>query len=100
MRDMIRGRVARRRVKRVTASPLRPSGKSGEIVRCLEVSKAVSLDDLAQLTGWKAPTLRGVLSRLRARGHDIRREKQNDITIYRLERRQAMTAVNVRTTPQ
>ncbi len=87
MRDMIRDWVARRQVKRGTDSPSRPSGKSGKIVRCLEAPGAVSLDDLAHLTGWKAPTIRGVLSRLRARGFDTRREKQGGITVYQLERR-------------
>ena len=85
MLHMIRDWVKGRQPVRVTASPPRPSGKSGEIVRCLEVSEAVSLDNLVHLTGWKPSTVRGVLSRLRARGYDIRREKRNGITVYRLD---------------
>lgn len=63
------------------------TGKLGEIVRCLEASKDVSLHDLTTLTGWKQATVRGALSRLRARGYVIRRKIRDGTALYHLERR-------------
>lgn len=64
-----------------------PTGKLGEVIRCLEASEAAALHDLMTLTGWKRATVHGALSRLRARGYKIRREIQNGTPVYRLERR-------------
>jgi biotin operon repressor len=62
-----------------------PTGKLGEIVRCLEAPKAASLHDLTTLTGWKRATVHGALSRLRARGYPIKMRKQDGAPTYRLE---------------
>lgn len=64
-----------------------PTGKLGEIVRCLEASEAASLHDLTTLTGWKRATVHSALSRLRARGYPIKMRKENGAPTYRLKRR-------------
>jgi hypothetical protein len=64
-----------------------PIGKLGEIIHCLEASDAASLHDLTTLTGWKQATVRGALSRLRARGFPIRRKIRDGTALYHLERR-------------
>ena len=64
-----------------------PAGKLGEIVYCLEASEATSLHDLTTLTGWKQATVRGALSRLRARGYTIRRTTRDGTALYHLEQR-------------
>ena len=64
-----------------------PTGKLGEIIRCLDASESASLYDLTTLTGWKQATVRGALSRLRARGYPIRRKTRDGAALYHLERR-------------
>lgn len=63
-----------------------PTGKLGDIVRCLEASESASLHDLMTLTGWKRSTVHGALSRLRARGYKIRRDTRDGTPVYRLEK--------------
>ncbi len=62
-----------------------PTGKLGEVIRCLEASEAASLYDLTTLTGWKRATVHSALSRLRARGYPIKMRKENGAPIYSLD---------------
>jgi len=77
----------RKRLSQAAKRNKHPSGKLGEIVRCLEASEAASLHDLTTLTGWKQATVRGALSRLRARGYVIHRKTRDGTALYHLERR-------------
>jgi len=77
----------RKRLSQAAKRNKPPTGKLGEIVRCLEASEAASLHDLTTLTGWKQATVRGALSRLRTRGYPIRRKIRDGTVLYHLERR-------------
>jgi biotin operon repressor len=77
----------RKRLSQAAKRNKPPSGKLGEIIRCLEASEAASLHDLTTLTGWKQATVRGALSRLRTRGYPIQRKTRDGTALYHLERR-------------
>ena len=63
-----------------------PGGKLGEIAKRLSGKDGASLDDLMTLTGWRRPTVRAALSRLRQKGFCIEAVPEKGDTIYRLKK--------------
>ena len=61
-----------------------PRTKLGQIVASLSTKRGACAADLAALTGWQPHTVRAALTRLRQRGHAIKREDSVDGSRYRL----------------
>jgi hypothetical protein len=66
------------------ATPKRPDGKLGLILKRVEAKTGATLGDLVKLTGWQQHTVHGALSRLRTRGFGIRSEVTGQRKVYRL----------------
>lgn len=65
-----------------------PGGKLGEIAKRLSGKHGASLDDLMTMTGWRRPTVRAALSRLRQKGFCIEATQEKGDAIYRLKKAQ------------
>ena len=65
-----------------TAKP--PAGKLGSILKRVEAKTGATLNELREATGWQPHTVRGALSRLRARGFAILRHVEGGRSSYRL----------------
>jgi hypothetical protein len=68
------------------AGPIQPGGKLGLIIQHLERKAGATADELADATGWQKHSVLGALSRLRARGFNMRLEAQGSRKAYRLDR--------------
>ena len=67
------------------ATAERPGGKLGLILNRLGTKKGATADELVDATGWQRHSVRGALSRLRARGFAIRRDVVAGREAYRLD---------------
>jgi predicted ArsR family transcriptional regulator len=85
-----RARVDRKKKRTGTcvagpATAERPGGKLGLILKRLSTKKGATADELVDATGWQRHSVRGALSRLRARGFVIYRDVVAGREAYRLD---------------
>jgi hypothetical protein len=62
------------KITQQTGEASRPGGKLGQILKLLELKSGASVNVLINKTGWQKHSVLGALSKLRARGFDIRLE--------------------------
>ena len=62
------------RITQQSGEASRPGGKLGAILKLLEQKPGATVDALINKTGWQKHSVHGALSKLRARGFDIRLE--------------------------
>ena len=79
--------VARKSTTESAVAPAipRPGGKLGVIIDRLAAKSGATADELVAATGWQRHSVLGALSRLRARGFDMRFDANSDRKAYRLD---------------
>ena len=70
--------------KQLPAVP-RPGGKLGVIIDCISQVNGATADELVAETCWQKHSVRGALSRLRARGFAIHLAADGERRTYRLD---------------
>lgn len=68
----------------VPANMPRPAGKLGDILGCVASKNGATADELANATGWQKHSVLGALSKLKARGFEIRLDAKSNRKAYRL----------------
>ena len=68
----------------VPADMPRPAGRLGDILGRLASKNGATVDELVNATGWQKHSILGALSKLKARGFEIRLAAKADRKAYRL----------------
>lgn len=62
----------------------RASTKTERLLAMLRQSEGASLEEMSEALGWQQHSTRAALTGLRRKGHDVVRDKQGSVTIYRI----------------
>lgn len=63
---------------------VKPDSKIARVITLLQRPEGTTLAELIEATGWLPHTTRAALTGLRKKGHEIVRDKRDDVTCYRI----------------
>lgn len=58
--------------------------KTARLLEMLQRGEGASIEEVSELLGWQQHTVRAALTGLRKKGHEVVRDKEGSVTIYRI----------------